>query len=70
MEINWKRVDDYGIKINVACLVSLNPYFHSAAHLTVACLTASGKWKIGNGEVCWFEPIYFAYFNEVYEREE
>ena len=69
MKVNWKRIDDHEIQTHASCLVSLNPLFPSASHLAVAFLNGSGRWQMGNGEVCWFEPIYFAYFNEIYERE-
>ena len=63
MKINWKRVEDHKVVTYSSCLVTLEPPTWTASKLAVAFKNDSGEWKIGNGEVCWFEPVYFAYLN-------
>ena len=64
MKIGLRLIKTHTIQTNVSCLVSKEPSFYGAINATVAFKTESGEWKMGNGEVCWFEPIYFTYLNE------
>ena len=64
MKIDWKRTDEHEVQAYASCLITKNPSFHTASHLTVAFKTTSGEWKLGNKKVCWFEPTHFIYLHE------
>ena len=70
MKIKWKRIKNHEVKTHVSCLVTTQLSHYEVLHLTVAFKTNQGEWKLGNGEVCWFEPIYFAYLNEYWEEDD
>ena len=61
MKIDWKRIEDHGVAIYASCLVTTAPYICGTQDLAVAFKSNSGRWKLGNGKVCWFEPTYFSY---------
>ena len=70
MEIDWKRIEDHQVKSHVSCLVTEIPSRFAVNRLAVAFKNSSGEWQLGNGRICWFEPIYFAYINECWNEEE
>ena len=63
MEIDWKRIEDHKIGLLRSCLITVKPGNLGAVNLAVAFKTQLGGWKMGNGQVCWFEPTHFAYLN-------
>ena len=67
MEINWKCIKRYKAQDYASCLVTTTPDTIGVGDLTVAFKDRSGKWQLGNGEVCWFDPLYFAYLNTGHE---
>ena len=70
MKIDWKRIEDHEIGTLRSCLITQEPDDYAAANLAVAFKVEPGEWKLGNGKVCWFKPLYFAYINSAWEEWE
>ena len=61
MKIDWKRIEEYEVQTYASCLITVIPTIIGVEGVAVAFKNSSGKWKLGDGRVCWFDPLYFAY---------
>ena len=70
MKVDWRRIKDHYVRNYASCLITIQTGVYLSPHLAVAFKTNEGEWKTGNGEVCWFEPVYFSYINEYWKEVE